>query len=233
MPSECFLIVNADDLGLSSGINAGIAETHERGIVTSASLMVRQSGAEDGADLARRHPELAVGLHLDLGQRDYETAAPTAAGDRFRFDDEAAVEAECRAQLAAFRDLLGRDPTHLDSHKHVHLVEPVAAAATRLAAELGIPLRGEGRIRYEGLFYGRSEEGEPQPERITAERLLELIGSLPPGWTELGCHPGRAAEGLSSYGAEREREIEALCDARVRAAIEEGGVRLRSFAQWD
>ncbi|HWP32507.1 MAG TPA: ChbG/HpnK family deacetylase [Solirubrobacterales bacterium] len=223
----------ADDLGLSSGINAGIAEAHERGIVTSASLMMRQSGAEDGADLARRHPELAIGLHLDLGQRDYETATPAAAGDRLRLDDRAAVEAECRAQLDAFRDLLGRDPTHLDSHQHVHLVEPLAAAAARLAAELGIPLRAASRIRYEGRFYGRSEEGEPRPERITAECLVELIGSLSPGWTELGCHPGRAAEGLSSYGAEREREIEALCDARVRAAIEEGGVRLRSFAQCD
>ena len=67
--------------------------------------------------------------------------------------------------------------------------EPVAAVAARLAAELGVPLRARG-IRYEGGFYGQTGKGEPVPEGIGAERLIELIAALPPGWTELGCHPG-------------------------------------------
>jgi chitin disaccharide deacetylase len=230
MAGKRLLIVNADDLGLSEGVNAGIAEAHERGIVTSASLMVRQGAASQAASYAGDHPSLAVGLHIDLGQWDYESSEWRVAYERCDPDDEAAVEAECRQQLEAFRELLGRDPTHLDSHQHTHMSEPVASVAEGMAVELGVPLRARG-IRYEGGFYGQTGKGHPLPEAVTAERLMELIESLPEGWTELGCHPGRGADRLSSYGTEREREIEALCDPRVRETIEREGIELRSFAQ--
>ena len=62
------LIVNADDLGRTPGINRGIAIAAEEGVVTSASLMVRREGASDAAAYARRHPNLSVGLHVDLGE---------------------------------------------------------------------------------------------------------------------------------------------------------------------
>lgn len=226
-PAERFLVVNADDLGLSRGVNAGIVEAHERGVVTSASLMVRQSAAEAGARCAERHPALAIGLHLDLGQWDYEQGEWATAYERCDLEDPGAVEAECRAQVEAFRGLLGRDPTHVDSHQHVHTSEPVATVAAKIAAGLGVPLRGTGEYRYEGSFYGQDGRGEPYPAGITVAHLVELIESLPAGWTEIGCHPGRDAEGLSSYGAEREVEIEALCHPHVAAAIEKGRVRLR------
>jgi chitin disaccharide deacetylase len=231
MAEERSLIVNADDLGLSTGVNAGIAEAHERGIVTSASLMVRQSAAADGARCAARHSALAVGLHIDLGQWDYESGEWRAAYERCPPDDKAAVEAECRAQLEAFRELVGRDPTHLDSHQHVHMNEPVASLAARMAAELGVPLRAAGDVRYEGGFYGQSGKGEAYPAGITVDRLIELIETLPQGWTEIGCHPGIGVREESSYAAEREVEVRVLCDPAVREAIDRGGVRLRSFAQ--
>ena len=66
--TERTLIVNADDFGLSPGVNAGVARTHEEGIVTSASLMVRQPAAEEAAAYARATPALGVGLHVDLGE---------------------------------------------------------------------------------------------------------------------------------------------------------------------
>jgi chitin disaccharide deacetylase len=231
MAGKRLLIVNADDLGLSDGVNAGIAEAHERGIVTSASLMVRQPAANEAAHLARRHPGLAVGLHIDIGQWDYESGEWKVAYQHCSPDDETAVEAECRRQLEAFRKLLGRDPTHLDSHQHTHIEEPVASVAARLAAELGVPLRARG-IRYEGGFYGQSGRGEPWPQGITVAHLVELIESLPEGRTELGCHPGLGVGPTeSSYGAAREQEVRTLCDAQVRAAIEAQGIELRSFAQ--
>ena len=202
------LIVNADDLGMSDGVNAGIVEAHERGIVTSASLMVRRPAAPAAAKISHRLPSLSVGLHLEI--------------------TTSAVESECREQVAAFRRLLGRDPTHVDSHHHAHMSEPVASRARGIAIELGVPLRAE-RIRYEGGFYGQTERGEPRSDRITVEHLLGLIDGLPEGWTELGCHPGLGVEAESSYGPEREREVRTLCDPRVRAAIEGGGVALRSF----
>jgi predicted glycoside hydrolase/deacetylase ChbG (UPF0249 family) len=230
MGAQRLLIVNADDLGLSAAVNAGIARAHEEGVVTSASLMVRQPAAEEAASLARRHPLLAVGLHIDIGQWDYESGEWKIAYQRCSPEDEAAVEVECRGQLEAFRELLDRDPTHLDSHQHTHMTEPVATVAAALAAEIGVPLRGRG-IRYEGGFYGQAARGEPWPQGIAVEHLIELIGLLPQGWTELGCHPGLGVESESSYGPEREVEVEALCDPRVRAAIEQEGIELRSFAE--
>jgi predicted glycoside hydrolase/deacetylase ChbG (UPF0249 family) len=230
MAEKRVLIVNADDFGLSAGVNAGIVEAHRHGIVTSASLMVRKPAAEQAAKLARDLPSLAVGLHIDIGQWDYEDGEWRVAYERCSAEDRAAVEKECRAQLAAFRDLLDGDPTHLDSHQHTHMAEPVASVAKRMASELGVPLRG-GRIPYEGGFYGQSGKGEPFAGGITVERLIALIGSLPAGMTEIGCHPGIGVESESSYGPEREREVAVLCDPRVRAAIAQERIDLRSFSE--
>ena len=230
MSPERFLIVNADDLGLSPGVNAGIVEAHRRGIVTSASLMVRAGAAGAAVELARENAGLAVGLHLDIAEWRFEAGEWRVAYERCAPADPLAVEAECRAQVDAFRRLTGRDPTHLDSHQHTHMSEPVATVAARLAAELAVPLRDQG-IRYEGGFYGQTGKGEPYPEGIEPEHLIELIEALPPGGAELGCHPGRGADTGSPYEAERERELQALCDPRVVAAVERAGVQLRSFAQ--
>jgi predicted glycoside hydrolase/deacetylase ChbG (UPF0249 family) len=222
-----FLIVNADDLGLCEAVNGGIFAAHQRGIVTGASLMVRQAAAAAAARGAARSPRLAIGLHLDLGQWDYVNGEWNQAYERCDLESPDGVEAECRAQLGIFRSLLGRDPTHLDSHQHVHVAEPVAGVATSLASELGIPLRNRD-VRYEGGFYGQDGRGEPYAETIASPALISLIAALPPGWTELGCHPA-AGPVPSSYDAERRTELETLCDPAVRAALAEAGVELRSW----
>jgi predicted glycoside hydrolase/deacetylase ChbG (UPF0249 family) len=225
------LIVNADDLGMTGAVNAGIAATFERGIVTSASLMVRQAAAPAGAAYAREHPALAVGLHVDLGQWDYENGEWIVAYQRCDQEDPASVEAEARAQLQLFRELMDRDPTHLDSHQHVHMSEPLAGVAARMAAELGVPLRDRG-IRYEGGFYGQNGKGESFPEAIGVKALVALLRQLPAGVTEVGCHPGLAMQGESSYAQEREQEMHTLCDPAVREAIASEGIRLVSFAEF-
>jgi predicted glycoside hydrolase/deacetylase ChbG (UPF0249 family) len=104
----------------------------------------------------------------------------------------------------------------------VHEIEPVIAVAEAMAAELGAPLRGRA-IRYEGGFYGR--------EAISVEHLLELIESLPPGWTEIGCHPAAGPVPNSSYSSERQIELETLRDPRVKDLLNVTGIRLCSFAQ--
>ena len=230
MSEERFLVVNADDLGLSAAVNDGILAAHAEGVVTSASLMVRQGAAPAAAGRAAEFPELAIGLHIDLGEWNYEAGEWTLAYSHCDLDDAAAVEAECRAQVERFRALLGRDPTHFDSHQHVHESEPAKGVTEALAAELGMPLRNRA-IRYEGGFYGQSGKGEPFPEGITPGRLIDLIRNLPPGWTEIGCHPAAGPVPTSSYDAERQVELETLCDPAVRDALGEAGVELRSFAQ--
>src|SRR5207249_7492687 len=71
MIAQRYLIVNADDFGLSPGVNRGIIKAHDQGIVTSASLMVRMPAAAEAAAYAREHPSLSVGLHCDLGEWTY------------------------------------------------------------------------------------------------------------------------------------------------------------------
>jgi YdjC-like protein len=71
MAAKRYLIVNADDFGQSEGINQGVMEAHERGLVTSASLMVRWPAAIEAAAYSRAHPSLSLGLHVDLGEWTY------------------------------------------------------------------------------------------------------------------------------------------------------------------
>jgi chitin disaccharide deacetylase len=229
MPGERFLIVNADDFGLSPGVNRGIIATHEHGIVTSASLMVRWAAALEAAAYAKTRPELGVGLHVDLGEWAYQNGEWISLYDVVPLDDHDAVTAEVARQLTCFRRLLGREPTHLDSHQHVHRDPPVLPILRGLAQALGIPLRHDTPgIRFEGGFYGQSGRGDPSPDAITVEALLDIIANLPSGITELCCHPGED-DVVSTYRTERRREVETLCDPRIRSALATGSIRLRSF----
>lgn len=226
------LIVNADDFGLSPGVNAGVARTHEEGILTSASLMVRAPAAEEAAAYARATPALGVGLHVDLGEWVQQDGTWTAVYEVVPIDDDPqAVEAEVQGQLARFRALTRREPTHLDSHQHVHNWESVTDVFQRLAAQLGVPLRHHrGGVVYCGDLYGHDEHGRPIPEAITPAALIKIIGRVGPGVTELACHPGIGADTGSPYGREREQEVEVLCDPRVAEALRREGIALRSFA---
>jgi predicted glycoside hydrolase/deacetylase ChbG (UPF0249 family) len=234
MHREKYLIVNADDFGQSPGINRGIIEAHEHGIVTAASLMTRWLAAGAAALYARTHPRLSVGIHLDLGEWVYR------GGDWVPFytvaplDDNACVESEIVRQLEAFRYLMGRDPTHMNSHQHVHMREPVRTITLRLSEKLGIPLRNLcPDINYCLNFYGQTTEGLPFPSGIGGDRLVEMLSMLPDGLTVLVCHPGDATDLNTVYQRERLEELKVLCDPRVRAAINDFGVRLCSFEDWN
>jgi predicted glycoside hydrolase/deacetylase ChbG (UPF0249 family) len=230
MSTRKYLIVNADDFGQSSGVNRGIIEAHERGIVTSASLMVRWPAAAEAAAYGRRSPGLALGWHFDLGEWVFRAGQWMALYQVAALDDPAAIRDQARGQLATFRRLAGKDPTHIDSHQHVHLREPVLSVLAEVARTLGVPLRHDGpAIRYCGGFYGQTAAGQPLPDAIGVAALIDMVRQLPPGWTELGCHPGRGRDLETMYGMEREREVETLCDPAVRAALADSGVELRSF----
>jgi chitin disaccharide deacetylase len=229
--SERVLVANADDFGRSPAVNEGVVRAHEHGIVTSATLMVRWPDAEEAAAYARRG-SLSVGLHLDLGEWEYRAGEWHAVYEVLPVQRPAAVAEEIERQLERFEHLCRRPPTHLDSHQHVHRDEPVRAALLRAGERLGVPVRHfTPGIAYCGAFFGQDGRGNPVPEAITVEGLIETIGSLPAGTTELACHPATSADHRSSYGVERVRELAALCDPRVREAIDRAGVELRSFAE--
>jgi predicted glycoside hydrolase/deacetylase ChbG (UPF0249 family) len=149
------LIVNADDLGWSEGVNRGIAEAHGHGIVTSASLLANGQAFVLAVELARTTPGLGVGVHLNLSDgppaAEPETVT-TLVNDAGNFAggpeslllrmarrglDVGEVEREWEAQIAKVREA-GIRPTHLDGHKHVHMLPGLFEIALRLAKRHGI-----------------------------------------------------------------------------------------------
>jgi predicted glycoside hydrolase/deacetylase ChbG (UPF0249 family) len=225
-----FLIVNADDFGQSPGINRGIATAYEAGTVTSASLMVRFAASEEAARFARANPDLSVGLHVDLGEWSYREGEWEPEYEVVDTTDARAVAEEVGRQMETFAQLMGRTPTHLDSHQHAHREEPLRSQVLALGRSLGVPVRHESPlVRYEGGFYGQDGRGWPMPSAIGVEHVVGLVRSLPSGVTELGCHPAADDDLNSMYRSERTVELETLCDPRVLATLRLEGIRLCSF----
>lgn len=225
-----YLIVNADDFGLSDGVNHGIIEAAERGIVTSASLMVRQPAACAAAAYAKTSGRLSVGLHLDLGEWVYRNEEWVPLYTVVSTNDAPAVWEEVARQLKQFQELLGREPTHLDSHQHVHRDNPLREIVLDVARRLGVPLREcTPGIDYCGDFYGQTGEGESLPDSLSVEALKRVLRSLHGPVTELGCHPGYGQGLASSYCSERTLELETLCAPAVRHTLDALGIQLCSF----
>lgn len=218
-----YLIVNADDFGASVGINRGIVESFEHGIVTSTSLMVTGRALDNAVRLSREHPDLAIGLHWDaIGEDERE----------FDLTNLDLVRAEFQTQLDRFSERMGCMPTHVDSHRHLHMQEPLMTLFRELVAPLDLPLRGADPVRFVGDYYAQHEWMQTDLHHISAGYLLELIDNeVRPGWTEIGCHPGYVDSSFSSvYHAEREHEIATLTDPQVVDAIAERGIILATYA---
>lgn len=192
------VIVNADDFGLSAGINRGILYGHQRGIITSTSVMINGADAPAGLDAALKDaPDLGIGLHVNLTR-----GRPVSPPDRVRslvdenglffsiqpwfarldmFDPEH-IEREIAAQFQQFTRLTGKLPDHLDSHHHVTYLHPAAfQAALRLAQEHNLPLRGTGldlppqdAIQ---VLSGIVPDLTPEAARGVIERLKTMAGA--------------------------------------------------------
>ena len=187
------LVVNADDLGLTVGVNDGIFDAHDLGILTSASLFANAPATNDAIRRAGSHRSLAIGAHLALvdgAPTLPPQQVPTLVVDDGRFRRSwkpfivaclqrrvslAEVELELTAQIARLQRS-GVTLTHLDAHKHVHAYPPVFAIVARLAARFGIPVV---RVPYEQWSPTLVQAGD-RAVRRTAYRQALLNAAMWP-----------------------------------------------------
>lgn len=236
------LIVNADDFGYTRSVNEGIVEAHRDGILTATTLMANGAAFDHAVELTRQNPTLDVGCHLVLveGQSvlDPSRALPATLADTVRavWRGKLAVYDELRAQVEKILGT-GIRPTHLDAHKHTHLMPAVLEAVGRLAREFGIPwvrrpfdfgidrgARVEKNVIGMGLRVLRPRfarvlrdlkmtdhfAGFLVTGTLREKNLIETIERLPEGLTEFMCHPGRMSDELESAATrlKQSREVE-------------------------
>ncbi len=252
------LIINADDFGFTRDVNAGIVHAHREGVLTSTTLMANGGAFDDAVRLAHETPSLDVGCHLVLiqgralttGQAFPETPRDVLMGMlRGGFD----VSAEFRAQIQKLIDA-GVQVTHLDSHKHTHIMPSVFRTVVRLAQEFQIPYVRLpfdrtapylGRLcsvldpRYRKFAMRRNVRmtdhflGYRLTGTLNEETLQTALSGLQKGTTEFMCHPGFLDSELQAASTRlkdsRVRELEALVSPRIRRFIDEAGVRLATF----
>lgn len=237
------LIINADDLGYDPAVTDGILRAMNEGVVTSTTLMVNTPHAAEAAARARPLP---VGLHLNLARwRPVSSAMPgtllTRGGDFVEANAPGlpaeAVRAETLAQLAQAERLLGRRPTHVDVHKHLHRLPNVLEGVMAAALEQGLPVRAMDakmraaleakHVRSTAHFIGDAG----QEAYWTLERFRKELEALPEeGATELMCHPGLAPTHVASgYSQQREVELQTFLHPGARAIVERLGFQLADF----
>jgi predicted glycoside hydrolase/deacetylase ChbG (UPF0249 family) len=240
------LIVNADDYGMTKGVNLGIIEAHKNGIVTSTTLMVTMPEVEHGLALSKDYPNLGIGLHLNctlskpltdcksLIKENGDFYKPRENPNQDLFDEEEIYQ-EFLAQYELFVKLVGRKPTHIDSHLYAHQVYPKAkAAALRLANEKGIAIREFQSEGYkQAIFYGdfKYKDGE------TMEQLMEKLVSddapiLKSDVVELMCHPAYIDNDLftlSTYTIGRIKELDILTSENVKSFVKKNNIELINF----
>lgn len=262
------LIVNADDFGRSHSINQAIVQAHQRGILTTASLMVNAPAAAEAIELARQNPRLGVGLHITLA---HGTSAlphsqipnltdaqnkfsndPVAAGFKYFRDRRchAQLELEIAAQFDRFFKT-GLPLDHVNGHLHFHLHPTIFNILSRRAAEWHIrhfrltrdPFflnarlakgRWLYRLSHALIFTALSRRaakgfagasirspahvfGLLQNALVDEPFILSLLPELPPGDSELYSHPS-----LDEF----KNEFDALVSPKVRAAVNQLGIKL-------
>ena len=235
-----YLITNADDFGFTRDVNEGIVHAHRHGILTATTLMATGTAFDHAVKLARENPNLDVGVHLVLvGSEGYPrnvTQLLVSLGTMRIYEE---LAGQVRRVLES-----GIRPTHLDTHKHTHLLPPVLSAVMRIAKEFEIPWI---RRPLAGLaVFGRQLEshgcrttdhfaGFSMTGRYDAARLAKLIRRLPEGVTEFMCHPGFWGEELQKASTRlkesRRRELDALTSPEVRVALLESSVVLTRYGE--
>lgn len=245
---EYLLIVNADDFGLSKGQNYGIVDACRHGVVTSTTAMVNGDAIEHAAELSRALPELGVGMHfvLTLGMPLTSMPGLTREGQLGKWIwemaeqgalplEEIARELDC--QFNRFVDLFGREPTHIDSHHHVHMIPAIFPLVAEFARRKGVALRVDGQIEMQTTALPPTTDGFSSAfygEEISEALFLSVLDrsvQLGERSLEVMAHPAFIDNTIrkSAYCWPRLTELDVLTSTSLKYAIAERGYRLGTF----
>nr|WP_086939189.1 chitin disaccharide deacetylase [Thaumasiovibrio occultus] len=239
------VIFNADDFGLTRGVNLGIVEAHQLGVVNSTTLMVGMPHVPHACELALQNPKLKIGVHLTLtaGKPFTDWPEVTDAQGYFlplpAYDntalDEHKIGDELVAQIERAR-FLGLSLSHLDSHHHAHMSPAVAAVARSVAQQYDLPLRGNGnkgwiakdcRYVFSDRFYGEALSlATLEAEIIKYRSQCDVI--------EFMCHPAlidKPLQQVSSYCLPRTEELSILTSPALQALLDKYQCRATDYTQ--
>lgn len=248
------LIVNADDFGLSKGVNYGIIEAYRSGIVTSTTLMVNMPGFSSAVTLAKENPSLGVGIHLVLTAgkpiaKNVPSLIDQKTHDFYKkenYDEKilaADVEKEWEAQIQRFKET-GLSMTHIDSHHHVHMNPKLLPIALKLADKYQVALRQSNKelntgakieelapmVRHTSMLDAGFYASEATVEKFTQLlQTYQMVESL-----EIATHPAFIDNDLltlSSYTKERLNELDILTSDEVKNKITSLGIERINYSQ--
>lgn len=245
------LIINADDFGHSKGINMGIIEAYQDGILTSTTLMAGMPGFDQAVELSKQNPGLGVGVHLTL-----TCGYPVSKGLKTIVDDKGAFQNLSFYENKDNLDLINLDevykewksqiekviasgivPTHIDSHHHINSVGKLKKIYLKLADEYNLPVRNNFEL--------------PEGYKSTSKMIdyFDHIGSSKSIWKhmdtnnlikdcknydsiEIMCHPAYVDAFLvenSSYTLGRTSTLKELLNPEVKKLLEDNGIKLVTF----
>lgn len=224
------LIVNADDFGLSYGVNHGIIDSYLYGIVNSTTMMMNMDGTEHAIQLAKKYPELRVGIHLVLTcGKPLEDNVPSLVDDLGYFKVYSTLnpndisleelEREWTAQIERFIHS-GLKPSHIDSHHHVHTLEELVPVVKSISNKFGLPVRKNGNVAIDGVdSFSDIALFDFYNDGVTPDYFAKLNDRVNAGLTvEVMCHPAYLDNTLltgSSYSYQRLTELEILQSVRL------------------
>ena len=244
------LIITADDFGLTPGVSRGIVEAVESGVVRSTSAML--CIGETGRELKQWRSVLnnRTGVHLQLmdGSPCANAArVPSLTDEHGRFPTSpmaaggmspAEVREEWHAQVERLLEL-DFEPTHLDTHNHVHMTPGILDVYCEIALHYGLRARAGtpnfmAKLKARGVSCVDYCDISGPENRGTVKAFLECVARAfaacgEAGVVEIVCHPGYVDASLkekSFYVDERKRELDVLCSAEVRDGLERMGVRV-------
>lgn len=225
------LIVNADDFGLTAGVNRAIAELHAAGVLTSATLMAHAAATDAAVEIALRTPGLGVGCHVVLVDGEPVLPAaklPTLVDQRTgRFYPTlgkfllrlksgriaaAEIEAEARAQMMRLSEH-GVALTHFDAHKHTHMFSEVLEPVLRAAKSCNV---GAMRNPFEPAWSVAATPGAPLKRKVQVALLRRMRGGFLQRVAAAGLRTTKGALGVLATGTLDARTVLALGEAVKR-----------------